>query len=277
MNESKTGFDPRSATGRAWIPVLIAVIFSALLLMQWRWRVQERRERNQAASHLSGLKLENRSLARQLPGPDVVADLRADREALVRLRAEVEELRKKMPTTVAPKAVIPSQAKQPVTMREAFVAPAHWRNRGRSTAADAVETTLWAAAGGDVVLLQECLVLDAGAKTRAKALFDRLPPEQRARYVSPERLVAFMTAVGVPLGAAQIRTAKEDVRAVEASPKVQLVQVSVSTMSGAGRTLEIATRKSDYGWKLVVPEEAVARFELELTGITRGRGARPKS
>ncbi|MCU0794259.1 MAG: hypothetical protein MUE42_15755, partial [Opitutaceae bacterium] len=221
------------------------------------------------------LAADNRSLARRLPSPEVTADLRADREVLVKLRAEIEELRKLAPAMVQPEAESASPPWPGATMRDAPMASARWQNRGRNTPTDVIETALWAAAGGETAVLQECLILDGAAQKRAKALFDRLLPELQARYVSPERLVAFMTAVAVPLGKAQILPATANPQAPASPNSVQTFRVNASTASGTARVVNLTTRKASYGWKLVVPEEAVERYELELTGFT-ARRSRPR-
>ncbi len=271
MSESQTGFEQRRPAGNWRLPLFLLVVFSAVLWLQWEWRVQKRHERNRLMVQFSSLAADNRSLAKRLPSSQVLADLRADREALVKLRAEIEELRKLAPTTAQPEVESASPAMPGATLRDAAVAPAHWKNRGRNTPTDAIETALWAAAGGEIAMLQDCLVLDAAAQTRAKALFDRLLPELQARYVSPERLMAFMTAVGVPLGKAQILPATANPQAPASPNSVQTFRLNASTASGTARVVNLTTRKVSHGWKLVVPEEAVERYELELTGFTLRR------
>jgi hypothetical protein len=265
---------PGSEKMRVWrgwmIPVLLAAVMAALLLAQ-RWeqaalthRIEKTRDRLEALTRLNA---ENRALAKTALTPEALAHLRADRDALSRLRAEAETLRQAAYTRERS-----SHNKKPATspsanatMRDAMMESAQWRNLGRSSAPDAIETALWAAAGGEVDLLQESLLLDDSARKKAQELFDGLMPELRARYVSPEKLVAFLTAKDVPLGAAQIlKIADQKPEAMSPPALEHIVTVQLQAVRSAKRTLKITARETPEGWRLVVPESAVARYVEEL-------------
>lgn len=79
-----------------------------------------------------------------------------------------------------------------------------WRNRGQATPTAALETALWAAAGGDIETLKNLLSIGADTRQKAEGLLARLPADARARYATVEDLIAEMTVKNVPLGAAQL-------------------------------------------------------------------------
>jgi hypothetical protein len=83
-------------------------------------------------------------------------------------------------------------------------APASWQNRGQATPVAAIETALWAAAGGDLAALQNLLLLDDALRAKADALRARLPGASRATYASAEHLLSAFATKSLPLGDAQL-------------------------------------------------------------------------
>lgn len=81
---------------------------------------------------------------------------------------------------------------------------AEWKNRGQASPRAAIETTLWAAAGGDVATLKNLLSLTEPTREKARALLASLPVAARERYASAEDLIAEFTIKNIPLGEAQL-------------------------------------------------------------------------
>jgi hypothetical protein len=79
-----------------------------------------------------------------------------------------------------------------------------WADRGAATPRAAIETALWAAAGGDLAALKPLLELRDSAREKADALLAGLPADLRSRYATPEDLVSAFTAKNIPLGDAQL-------------------------------------------------------------------------
>jgi hypothetical protein len=193
-----------------------------------------------------------------------LARLRGDREALERLRGEVVSLKKSVAETrplPARKSKVLDGAK-PDIASELIPAEA-WRNAGYATPAAAVETALWAAAGGDTDLLAKSFVLDDGPRKKAAELLASLPADVRRRYAGPEELVAFMAAKDVPLEGARILTS--DDRATE----TRKVALQLRNAAGSVRQLQIELRPGPDGWRLVVPEAAVVRYAEQVRGKAR--------
>jgi hypothetical protein len=113
--------------------------------------------------------------------------LRNDRAAITRMRREVETLRAKAELKLQGGVGTPAER----FGMGVDMPAAEWRNAGGATAAAALETVLWAAAGGEVEEFAKRIRFDAAARTAALALLQSLPPAERARHASPEALMAF--------------------------------------------------------------------------------------
>ncbi|ATC63518.1 hypothetical protein CMV30_05860 [Nibricoccus aquaticus] len=190
--------------------------------------------------------------------------LRADREALPRLRAEVAELKKSVDES-RPKVAKKPKADPavPLDIEKEIVPSETWRNVGYATPVAAVETALWAAAGGDTDVLMGSIVLDDAAQRKAAELLAGLPVETRTRYASAEELVAFMAAKDVPLEGTRIFPVKEE------AGDMRRAVVQLRNAAGSVRQVHLDLRKTGAGWRLVVPEAAVERYAAQLKGTGR--------
>lgn len=155
-----------------------------------------------------------------------------------------------------------------------------WRNRGQENPAAAIETTLWAAAGGDVVTLKDLLLLEGSTRTQATDLLARLSSDARGHYATPEHLVAAFTLKAIPLGDAQLvwqqqngpddavacvvlrepSSAESPPDALGPPEKVPPSLPSKWKITSA----YLGLRRSDNGWRLVVPVAAVEKIAKEL-------------
>lgn len=182
------------------------------------------------------------------------------------------------PVIAAPPGLVPGE----------WAASGTWANRGQSTAPTAVETALWAAAGGDIPALVALLELDEATRGKAADLLGRLPVEARNAFGSVEELIAIATVKSIPrteaqvawfneadedhavvgllLGAAAAAPAAEPIRgptdeAVEAPPTLPERRVS--------KLAYLTLHRSATGWRLVVPATAVDRIAREMGAASR--------
>lgn len=118
-------------------------------------------------------------------------------EKLRRAAAESSRLRR------AALETSPAVSSSALPLGEWSVARA-WQDRGNATPHAAIESTLWAAAGGDVAALKNLLTLADATRQGADALLARLPAATRDRYATAEDLVAEFTIKNIPLGEAQL-------------------------------------------------------------------------
>jgi hypothetical protein len=214
------------------------------------------------------LETENDRLRKDRVSAAELESLRGDREALARLRSEIEALRRRAEDPARLKAI---QAEVPVAQGESImetqVRASAWRNAGTATPTATVETVLWAAAGGDVEKLASLLVFDPGVRAKAEALLASLPEAMRAEYDTPERLIAVLTAKDVPLGTARIFDPKfEDVSG-------RRILMNLTPVVGPGsKPVAVSLRQEGGIWKLGVPASAVEKYAAMLKGAAAGAG-----
>jgi hypothetical protein len=198
--------------------------------------------------------------AEQISAADLEA-LRGDRAALLRLRGEIDALRRRAEEcarVVAAKAVEAAKPREPSILDGPLPASA-WKNAGSATPAAALETVLWAAAGGEVDALAGLLRFDVGVRARVDALFAGLPEPVRTEYGTPERLIAALTARDVPLGKAKLFDTKADFSG-DRWIQMQLYETEGKALQGVLFSL----RPEGGTWGLVVPASAVEKYAVML-------------
>ena len=218
--------------------------------------------------------------------------LRRERDRLERLQREAEKRVRNQHATVVLARSEPGLAahedfaRQPPTslIVGEWLPLSAWKNRGHSTPSASVETTLWAAAGGDVETLKDMLQVDELVRAKADAVVASLSASSRAMYPSAEHLIAAFTTKSVPLGDAQLvwqhqLTPDEAVACVfvknedaniSSSSAVPLPGGTADKIPPMGlpSNKRIATylslRRMDDRWRLVVPMSAIEKIAKEL-------------
>lgn len=197
-----------------------------------------------------------RLLAAQVPAAEL-AGLRADHATVARLRDEITALRGRAEAMERAAAAPPAPKLKPAS---------EWKNLGRATPSAAMETALWAAAGGDLETLVRGLRFDEAARARTEAWFAQMPAEARGRYGSPERLLALLIARETPLGG--MRVAQE----IEQGPDDVALRVLLRPVDGSVKNTGFTLHREPDGWKFVVSAEAVERFMRTVKeGVEAGR------
>lgn len=230
--------------------------------------------------------------------------LRSQRSELIRLQAERQRLRAALAEAMqrasrreaeAAPASLPAPIEPPTSATSAglvlgeWAASSTWTNRGQATAPAAVETALWAAAGGDIPALVALLELDDAARSKAAVLLASLPAEARNAFGSPEGLIAVATVNKIPRTEAQVAWLneaggdhaavglllgnEEDMpAAVEAGSSPAEAAPEPPPMLPDRRVSKLAyltLHRSATGWRLVVPAAAVDRIAREM-GAPKG-------
>lgn len=257
--------------GRA--PFFVLGLFTVAVAAGWGWQVERTRQlRRELAARLgpaaaavdgagarsamhAAVRLAGRTQAVESTAEQLRAELswrRARAEAWRRAQAE------------APGEVVAEDDWLDLRRKPA----AQWRDRGAEEPVGAVETLLWAAAGGDLERMSELLLLNGAARDRAEAVWARLTPAARSEFGEPKSLVAALTAVSVPLGPAKVlNVAPEPGR--DDSP-VQVAVVQVAEEDGLTRTLALRLSQIESAggggaeWRVMVPEAAIVGFEAML-------------
>src|ERR1035437_7783794 len=194
-----------------WLMIGLLIVAGAAALIMKRSALAALRNevgRERAALRaLNGVRAEHERLLAAQPETGELDRAATDRDALQTARAELEALSVKI--AVAARAAAEGGKKVLTADRLAVgrtVPASEWKNVGNATPAAALETALWAGAGGDVEAFAKMITLiDSRTQRAAQALLDSLPEAMRAEYGTPERLIAFLTVKDVPLGAVQVR------------------------------------------------------------------------
>jgi hypothetical protein len=223
------------------------------------------------------------------------ATLHRERDRLRGLRslaAEAESADRQtaaVPAEIAPSAVKPETPPPvvPALTIAQWIAAESWQNRGRATPRATLETSLWAAAGGDLATFKTTLTLEPDVREEAAGLLARLPEGSRRLYQTPEDLLAAFTIKNIPVGAAQLvwyhETSPDEAimglflknpptaagtadfsRPAETGPETadrRPPQLPAASNTG---TVYLTLRRSDDGWRLVVPKNAVNAIAREL-------------
>lgn len=246
-----------------WL-VILGVIGAGALALWWQRETQVQLHRDLGAlreenHQLARLREENRRLVASEPTAVELDNLRADHAAIPQLRAEIDAMRERV-RLAAEKSAAPSLERFAIGSR---VSAADWKNAGTATPRAALETVLWAAAGGDIDTFAHCLLLGKGA---AVALLESLPADQRAQYGTPERLIAALAIRDVPLGAAQV------IYWNERGTTHATVQLLLSAPDGTTKDSNLLFFNQGAGWKLVVPESAITKYAGMLKGTPPASG-----
>jgi len=254
---------------KSWWIVLGAVAVAIALGLAWQ-RLQTRpllvelevlRDRQRDRARLQAQR--ERLLAAPLPEAEV-RRLRDDRAAIARMRREVDGLRAKVEEKerAATKAVVAKAVAAPARRFAMGVdmPSAQWRNTGAATPAAALETVLWAAAGGDLEALAARIRLDGVARTAALELLQALPADLRAKCSTPEQLMAFLSIKDIPIGTATVTTWSQQ------SDSLQSAVVNLRAADGSNRRPFLVFVREGEEWKLRATEAAVARYAAALRG-----------
>ena len=209
------------------------------------------------------LRRENQRLAAAGLSPSDPEASRADHAAVVRLRGELDDLKRRAreAATAAPPplrpAALPADA-------PGLLPAADWADLGRGTPEAAIETALWAAAGGELDALAESLNLTEEEKARAATVIATLPEAERVRYGTPERLIALLAAKDIPLGGVAIEGPAEN---PPTAGRSDLVAMRLKTMTADGLTKEtvLVLQQGADGWRLNVPPAIVDHYLRTLT------------
>jgi hypothetical protein len=251
-------------TGWTALAVALAVVSGGVIWSNQAETVRLRRElvslREQEQKRARAAEEHDRLLAAAV-APERLAELRAARVELERFRREV------------PAAVRPGENLAPTEVLNASpgalppIPVSACKNVGRNTPIAAVETMLWAAAGGDIDQLAAAIMFNPERRQSIDEQFLRLPPTVQKEYGSPERLVAYFTTQAVPLGSREILSQKQ------IDPDQATVAVKLQAPDGTAKTALLSLRRAEDGWRLQVPDGAFMGYVRTIRGIDRPANA----
>ncbi|MSU22900.1 MAG: hypothetical protein EXS32_03655 [Opitutus sp.] len=135
------------------------------------------------------------------------------------------------------------------------------KNTGKNTPAQAMESLLYAASGGDVDLLAEGLVLEPKAKQKAADWFAALPDATRSQYGSPEKVLALMLARD-----AATLTGMQVLGQQEIKPDLMAVRVRMQVDGGKTKDETMPFYRAPDGWRMILPQDFLEKQMKALAG-----------
>lgn len=248
-----------------WLVAVVALVTMAT--MGWQRRAlavlqAELRQEIAAARAIAPDRTEHERLLAAQVSDSELKRLLAEAAVLPQMRAEVVTLRERAERAARIAAEKAASPEARFAIGRAVPA-AEWRNAGNASSQAALETALWAGAGGDVELFAKMLVFDQ-SRTRkaAESLLGTLPEALRARLATPEQLIAFLAIKDVPMGAVQVRQIGKV--NTDGSRRVDLAQLVLTTADGKKKDASLLLMDQGDGWKLVVMEGVVSRYAAQI-------------
>lgn len=252
---------------RRWIYAVIAALAVAVIaLLGWQrqtahaLREEIARQRDQSAER-ARVQAENQRLVAVQPTVEQLEELLERHKALEQLRSQIEAMHRREEeaarAATAQRAVKVDRKPAIRSLKGNSLTVEQWQNAGQATPDAAFQTTLWAAAAGNIDALAEILAFDHEVMSRAAETFARLPEPLRNDLGTPERLVALMTAIDVPLGSASIL-------AEFPTPTETRVSALLIDPKGNPKTAFFSLRADGDRWRLIVPANVANKYSNML-------------
>lgn len=248
---------------RRFLLLLGALAVTVATLLGWQRHAAEKLRATLAweqsqATERARLQTEHQRLVANQATAAEIADALAERALVAQLREQLTAMQRRGRSATAAK---PAPATvSPVTtpsLTGHVLAYALWQNAGQETPAAAFESILWASSVGDIDALVGLLAFEPEARSLAETLFAHLPETVRKEFVSPERLIAFLTAKDVPLGSATILNQYP-------TPTETRVSAQIFDAEGKQKIALFSLRPEGPDWRLIVPGNAVKRYSAWL-------------
>ena len=221
------------------------------------WWGSERSKAAQLRIQLEALQRQTGELARLRQEHARLLGLQPSALELARLRREAAA--RGQPSFLVDEPPKPALSNPTPALQPGIWAPsAAWKNCGRKTPESALETMLWAAAGGDLTALKDTLAFDDASRSKVAAILAGLPESSRQQYTTPEDLLALVVAGNVPLESAQF-VARQQIGDDEATEYVRLKDAA-----GITRQVHLTLLRGPDGWKLHVPVATVDEIAQSL-------------
>lgn len=252
----------------ARVVLLVALALGATTTLLW----QRERHRSQLAERdrliavqREQARLRERSDRRPAPpvSPDEPAHLRQQAARLDEARREHALLERALAVAEGrPLPPAPPETPQPQPpLTGPRVAAAEWQFAGNASPLATFQSAVWSATRGETEQLVPLLAFDPAARKGLEATFAALSEETRAQYGSPEQLAATLLAAQVPHDLAAFGQVDE----LQTNPgDVALVLRLEREHTSRSQNSTFLFRRSDAGWRLVVPDRIVAGLARAL-------------
>ena len=244
----------------------------------WQWqataglqtKIAAQRKENYELRRLPG---ENRRLQEIVTQGNQAEAARQVREEIAKTREEVAMLEFRLrpqAATAVPPADEFSANRDP---EKGIVRLEHFRNLGRATPSAAFQTAVWAVTKGQDDALAPLFALSPLGRQKLQAIWDNLPPETRARFDPPEKVLGLFLALDV-LDAERLQIIGEDAPS-SGQAMLRVRQLKNGRIQPTER--KIPFQRGPDGWQFVIPDamidglpEALASASLHIAPPSRG-------
>lgn len=261
------GFNVMRFTQKLLVLGNVGLLVGSVGWLAWQWRSgtalrDEVAELRTEAREISRLRQENARRAAGQISDVALKDLRADHEALERLRGELAKLKREADQRVEHPVAIKDEVEGTGPVRPA----GEWREVGTASPIAALESALFAARSGQAQALEPLLMIsDDGWHKIDDALKD-VPQGKRTTGWPPARFVAGAMTQEFAVSSFQVLTTDER------GSNAVMLQVR---LGGAGSTPEprevsLMLYKQEAGWRLIVPTDAVQHY-LDQAKAVQGK------
>jgi RNA polymerase sigma factor (sigma-70 family) len=244
------------STTKVQFSIVSGLLLAAALGVLWQQQVHARSRDElvtvrQQSRESARLRAENARLATaNNSGPG------QRRDDLTPLRAEAEALRRQI------------AGARSAALAPGLIASEKWRNVGRATPGEALETLLWAAENGDIPTVGRMVGFDARTRLEADAIFMEMPDVLRKAgdVTSVEEMVGLAWVMGAQLAGAEMVGVNPS--APDATDKVDDItfRVSLQKRDGTLRLQEMQFHRTPDGWQWTLSHR-----NLDFVGAGIGR------
>ncbi len=219
-----------------------------------RAQAGELRHRNDAVIRLGEENERTRELLARTK-TDVNAAAEAMHADVTQLRAEVSQLEEHARMASAQKAAVAALIAANRDPEKGLVRLENFQNVGRATPVTAMQTLIWAVMKGDEPALEAAFSVTGDALEKAGEILAHLPEAERAKYPTPESIVALAFAD-------QILRAD----ALQVVPTMQLGSRAIVTVTVANSDddAKVPMELAPDGWKVTVPKKFLVSLERKI-------------
>jgi RNA polymerase sigma factor (sigma-70 family) len=217
------------------------------------------------ATTTAALREENRKLATEVVAVRDTAA--AEHNELVKMRAEREAFLKTLAakSSSIPRVDRPSTPEGPGdnTVRTSVMTPMDlMANVGRATPSATAQTIAWGLQHADYKTVAEALVFEPADRAKLEALIAGLPEAARAKYNTPEEIVALiMAGASKPIAGVQMLSREQP------NPDTEIHHAEWQYQDGELRKADITFHRDGENWKQVVSATTVDRVIAYVKGL----------
>lgn len=245
----------------AWaVTITLAVAATAVLLRQRSVLSQMEAEHLSVEQSLAQMREQIGSAPPPIrsaaaPASDDVSEMENARANLARVREQV--------ALAARDNAARADAPRPPFTPGVLMPAADWQNAGNATPEAALQTVLWAGAGGDIATMARHLrYMTPQAQSAAESLHRNLG-DAAAKYQNPLELVAALTVPEIPIASARVRSWDSPTPIPAGATEIRIAHVELYS-SAVPKTATLLFIKESGGWKIMVPAEAIQRYAAQL-------------